>query len=73
MSFTQAELVQFSRLLDGLRERDYHYSFLDDQYTLIKNKFAHMGICLTREDVNILSSMIEEAKAMFEVFEIIYK
>ena len=72
LSFTHSELVEFSQLLCDLREEDFSYDFVGDQYTLIKNHFAYMGVCLTRADVRSLNCLIQEAVTMYDVFKIIY-
>ncbi|MEL7002034.1 MAG: DUF6686 family protein [Bacteroidota bacterium] len=72
-SFTLQELNEFYEILDHLIDMDFYYEMGDKHYAIIKNPYVSLGFCLTREDVNDLKSVMNEAKAMYEVFHIVYQ
>ncbi|MEM9896193.1 MAG: DUF6686 family protein [Bacteroidota bacterium] len=72
VAFSDQEFYAFRNTILKLREEDYHYHFFDKKYAIIKNETAPMGIILTAQDREELLDLLNEAKAIKEVFSIIY-
>lgn len=73
LSFSGEKLILFREVLLGLSEEDFIYNFFGRRMVLLKNQYALSGICLSREEVDLLEQMIGEALTIKEVFELVYR
>jgi len=71
--FNHEELLGFKQVLHRLTDDDYHYSFMDTKYAIIKRDRSSLGVTLSKNDTEAFISLIDEALAMKEVFGIIYQ
>jgi len=72
-SFTPKELEQFHIVLRTLRSFDFHYDFKGMKMAIVKNSFASMGFCLSKEDASSLSDCVSESLTLFDAYHVIYK
>jgi len=72
-SFTPEEFDQFQNLLANLNDWDFHYDFIGQKMTIVKNPLSCVGFCLTRSDAAILKRAIRESLILYDAFHIIYQ
>ncbi len=71
-SFTKKELKQFRETLEGLRDSDYQFNYMDNQNAIVVKPNLYIGFCLSREETQLLHQSIMEAETLFEAFGVIY-
>ena len=70
--FENRDFEQFRSLLQHLKETDYPYQLNESQQALLKTPSSNIGFCLTRTEANEVRSMVNEAFALNELFQVIY-
>lgn len=73
IAFTKSEFVNFREILDGLDEKQFFSTFGSKESLFLRSTKCNMGICITKEQVDELKEMCDEASHMQEIFSLVYQ
>lgn len=72
IAFTHKEINHFKSLLGNVTEADFNIEFDGQRKIMIKNSGAPVGIYLSRDDIDVLNQLTNEALTINDVFQIVY-
>ncbi|MBL4707851.1 MAG: hypothetical protein JKY48_05355 [Flavobacteriales bacterium] len=69
--FTKEELVKFKTALFNFQERDFCYNIMGQSRAILQSQYTNMGFSVSRYDIKVLNSLLEEALVLSEVYEVL--